>query len=117
EGPAEGRCGPPARRQHVSSLHRCCSTADGGRGIRARVAMVRRARADGRGDGDHRCLDRSRDQAAEAQEERGLITFDTGVLISLERREKRTWERFRRLRERGVPILVPASCESEWWRS
>lgn len=45
-----------------------------------------------------------------------MITFDTGVLISLERREKRTWDRFRRLRERGVPIYVPASCESEWWR-
>lgn len=45
-----------------------------------------------------------------------MITFDTGVLISLERREKATWDRFRRLRERGVPILVPASCESEWWR-
>lgn len=45
-----------------------------------------------------------------------MITFDTGVLISLERREKATWNRFRRLRERGIPILVPASCESEWWR-
>lgn len=45
-----------------------------------------------------------------------MITFDTGVLLSLERREKRTWDRFRRLRERGVRVLVPASCESEWWR-
>lgn len=45
-----------------------------------------------------------------------MITFDTGVLISLERRVKTTWDRFRRLRERGVPILVPASCEAEWWR-
>jgi len=45
-----------------------------------------------------------------------VITFDTGVLIALERRDKRMWDRFRRLRERRVPILVPASCESEWWR-
>jgi predicted nucleic acid-binding protein len=45
-----------------------------------------------------------------------VITFDTGVLFALERRDKRMWDRFRRLRERGVPILVPASCESEWWR-
>jgi predicted nucleic acid-binding protein len=45
-----------------------------------------------------------------------VITFDTGVLISLERREKLTWNRLRRLRERGVRVLVPASCESEWWR-
>jgi predicted nucleic acid-binding protein len=61
-------------------------------------------------------MDRRRHQAAEAQEKGRLITFDTGVLISLARREKTTWDRFRRLRERGVPILVPASCESEWWR-
>lgn len=61
-------------------------------------------------------MDRRCGQAAKAQEEGRLITFDTGVLISLERREKATWDRFRRLRERGVPILVPASCESEWWR-
>lgn len=45
-----------------------------------------------------------------------MITFDTGVLIALERRDKPMWDRFRRLRERGVPILVPVSCESEWWR-
>ncbi len=45
-----------------------------------------------------------------------MITFDTGVLIALERRHKLTWDRFRRLRERGIRILVPASCESEWWR-
>lgn len=46
-----------------------------------------------------------------------MITFDTGVLIALERRDKHMWDRFRRLRERGVPIFVPASCESEWWRN
>jgi predicted nucleic acid-binding protein len=45
-----------------------------------------------------------------------VITFDTGVLVALERRDKDTWDRLRRLRERGVRILVPASCESEWWR-
>lgn len=61
-------------------------------------------------------MDRSRDQKTQAEEERGLITFDTGVLVSLERREKKTWDRFRRLRERSIRVLVPASCESEWWR-
>lgn len=45
-----------------------------------------------------------------------MITFDTGVLVALERRDKRMWDRFRRLRERGVPVVVPASCEAEWWR-
>lgn len=45
-----------------------------------------------------------------------MITFDTGVLIALERRDKTSWDRFRRLRERGVRVRVPASCEAEWWR-
>jgi predicted nucleic acid-binding protein len=45
-----------------------------------------------------------------------VITFDTGALVALERRDKRMWDRFRRLRDRGVRILVPASCLSEWWR-
>ncbi len=45
-----------------------------------------------------------------------MITFDTGVLVALESRDKRMWDRFRRMRERGVPVVVPASCESEWWR-
>jgi predicted nucleic acid-binding protein len=45
-----------------------------------------------------------------------VITFDTGVLIALERRDKVMWDRFRRLRERRIPVCVPASCESEWYR-
>jgi predicted nucleic acid-binding protein len=45
-----------------------------------------------------------------------VITFDTGVLIALERRDRKTWDRFRGMRERGVRVMVPASCESEWWR-
>jgi predicted nucleic acid-binding protein len=45
-----------------------------------------------------------------------VITFDTGVLVAFERRDKTMWGRFHRLRERGVRVVVPASCESEWWR-
>jgi predicted nucleic acid-binding protein len=45
-----------------------------------------------------------------------VITFDTGVLVALERRDRRMWTRLRLLRERRVRVLVPASCESEWWR-
>lgn len=45
-----------------------------------------------------------------------MITFDTGVLVALARRDKTMWDRLRRMRERGVRIQVPASCESEWWR-
>ena len=44
------------------------------------------------------------------------LTFDTGMLISLERRKQRAWEIYRRARERRVPITIPAPVLGEWWR-
>jgi predicted nucleic acid-binding protein len=44
------------------------------------------------------------------------ITFDAGVLIALERRRHRAWLVYRRARERGVEITVPAPVLGEWWR-
>jgi predicted nucleic acid-binding protein len=59
------------------------------------------------------------DEEGEAQEG-GLTsqgaTFDTGVLVALERRRQRAWEVFRRLHERSVPITIPAPVMGEWWR-
>lgn len=44
------------------------------------------------------------------------VTFDTGVLVALERRKQPAWEVYRRMRERRVPITVPAPVIGEWWR-
>lgn len=44
------------------------------------------------------------------------LTFDTGVLVALERRKQRAWEIYRRAYERRAPITVPAPVLGEWWR-
>ena len=44
------------------------------------------------------------------------VTFDTGVLVALERRKQSAWEIYRRLHERGTTITVPAPVIGEWWR-
>ncbi|HEY2383141.1 MAG TPA: PIN domain-containing protein [Terriglobia bacterium] len=44
------------------------------------------------------------------------LTFDTGMLISLERRKQRAWDVYRRARERHAPITIPAPVLGEWWR-
>lgn len=44
------------------------------------------------------------------------VTFDTGGLISVERRKERASKIFDRLRERGVEITVPLPVIGEWWR-
>src|SRR5258706_8579820 len=43
-------------------------------------------------------------------------TFDTGMLVALERRRKRAWDLYRRLRERGAPLTIPTPVLGEWWR-
>jgi predicted nucleic acid-binding protein len=43
-------------------------------------------------------------------------TFDTGMLVALERRKQRAWNLYRRLQERAAPITVPAPVIGEWWR-
>lgn len=44
------------------------------------------------------------------------VTFDTGVLIALERRQSRALQIHKRLGERGVPVHVPWIVVAEWWR-
>lgn len=43
-------------------------------------------------------------------------TFDTGMLIALERRKQRAWEIYRRLCERKAPVTIPTPVLGEWWR-
>jgi hypothetical protein len=44
------------------------------------------------------------------------VTFDTGVLIAIERRKSRALEVHERLGELGVSINVPWAVITEWWR-
>jgi predicted nucleic acid-binding protein len=44
------------------------------------------------------------------------VTFDTAVLIALERRRQRAWQMFRRLYEHGTTATVPLVVVGEWWR-
>lgn len=44
------------------------------------------------------------------------LTFDTGMLIALERRTQRAWFVYREAMIRKVPITVPAVVVAEWWR-
>ncbi|WP_394825125.1 hypothetical protein [Pendulispora albinea] len=44
------------------------------------------------------------------------LTFDTGVLIALERRNQRAWRVYREARICNVPITVPTAVIAEWWR-
>jgi predicted nucleic acid-binding protein len=44
------------------------------------------------------------------------FTFDTGMLIALERRRQRATEAFRSIVRRGEVPIVPAVVYVEWWR-
>jgi predicted nucleic acid-binding protein len=44
------------------------------------------------------------------------FTFDTGMLIALERRKQRSTEAFRNIVRRGFLPIVPAVVYAEWWR-
>ena len=44
------------------------------------------------------------------------ITFDTGMLVALERRKQPAWEVYKRAHERQVPITVPTVVIGEWWQ-
>lgn len=44
------------------------------------------------------------------------VTFDTGMLVALERRKPRAWTSFRRIQERGARVTVPTVVVGEWWR-
>jgi predicted nucleic acid-binding protein len=43
------------------------------------------------------------------------FTFDTGMLIGLERRKRGPWEAFRAVVRRGFVPVVPAIVYAEWW--
>jgi predicted nucleic acid-binding protein len=51
-----------------------------------------------------------------AQARRVTFTFDTGMLIALERRKRRATEAFRAIVQRGYLPTVPAVVYVEWWR-
>jgi predicted nucleic acid-binding protein len=44
------------------------------------------------------------------------FTFDTGMLIALERRKRPAWEAFRAIIRCGFLPVVPAVVYVEWWR-
>ena len=44
------------------------------------------------------------------------FTFDTGMLIALERRKRDAWDAFRAIVRRGALPVVPAVVCVEWWR-
>ena len=44
------------------------------------------------------------------------FTFDTGMLIALERRKPRATRAFRAIVQRGFLPIVPAVVYVEWWR-
>jgi predicted nucleic acid-binding protein len=44
------------------------------------------------------------------------FTFDTGMLIALERRKRRATDAFRAIVRRGSLPVVPAVVHAEWWR-
>jgi predicted nucleic acid-binding protein len=52
----------------------------------------------------------------EAKESRVTFTFDTGMLIALERKKQRATEAFRNIIRRGFLPIVPAVVYAEWWR-
>ena len=47
---------------------------------------------------------------------RVIFTFDTGMLIALERRKARATQAFRAIVRRGLLPVVPAVVYVEWWR-
>jgi hypothetical protein len=44
------------------------------------------------------------------------FTFDTSMLIALERRKRAAWDAFRAIVRRGLVPVVPAVVYVEWWR-
>ncbi len=44
------------------------------------------------------------------------LTFDTGMLIALERRRQRAWHVYRTAIAHKVRVTVPAVVVAEWWR-
>jgi hypothetical protein len=51
-----------------------------------------------------------------ASRQRGL-TFDAGVLLALERGDRRQWLQLRTAQRKGVPPVVPAPVVTQVWRT
>ena len=60
---------------------------------------------------------RRHDDQEEETTGRVTFTFDTGMLIALERRKQRATEAFRNIVRRGFLPIVPAIVYVEWWRA
>ena len=59
----------------------------------------------------------ARRNGEEATAARGVtFTFDTGMLIALERRKPRATQAMRAIIRRGLLPIVPAVVYAEWWR-
>jgi hypothetical protein len=58
----------------------------------------------------------ARRSAEEATTRRVTFTFDTGMLIALERRKARATQAMRAIVRRGLLPVVPAIVYVEWWR-
>src|SRR5678816_1202726 len=61
-------------------------------------------------------MERSRNPQETTTACRVTFTFDTGMLIALERRKRRATEAFRAIVRRGFLPFVPAVVYAEWWR-
>ncbi len=58
-----------------------------------------------------------RRRAEEGSTARGVtFTFDTGMLIALERRKRRATDVFQAIVRRGFLPVVPAVVYAKWWR-
>jgi hypothetical protein len=55
-------------------------------------------------------------RAKDASARRVIFTFDTGMLIALEKRKGRATQAFRAIIRRGLLPVVPAVVYVEWWR-
>ena len=62
-------------------------------------------------------MDLARPRQAAAPERCLTFTFDTGMLIALERRRQRAMLAFRAITQRGYLPVVPAVVCAEWWRA
>jgi predicted nucleic acid-binding protein len=56
------------------------------------------------------------DRAPAQEAARGVITFDTGALLAIERRRDRMLRVLRAAEQTSTPIVVPAVVIAEWWR-
>ena len=62
---------------------------------------------------------RRKSSQAKSQAERSVglaFTFDTGMLIALERKDQSAWKAFKAITARELVPVVPSAALPEWWR-